>query len=134
MQPTPPRQEFGCRRGPSVQAGIEKLLVGRQEDHESERNNGAEEHRGDQHSAIAAASPRRYAESTPSERERRLHHGAATVARPELLDRKLCSAAESSGMLNQVDVDRGATEEAGADGGKERDHWTVVEIGRASCR
>src|SRR2546421_1853555 len=127
MQPTPPRQEFGCRRGPSVQAGIEKLLVGRQEDHESERNNGAEEHRGDQHSAIAAVSPRRDAESTPSERERCLHHGAATVARPELLDRKLCSAAEASGMLNQTDVDSGATEEAGADGGKEREHWTVVE-------
>jgi len=30
-------------------------------------------------------------------------------------------------MLNHIDVDRGATEEAGADGGEEREHWTVVE-------
>jgi len=86
----------------------------------------AEEHGSDQHSAIAAASPRREAESTPNERERCLHHGAATVARPELFDRKLRSAAESSGMLNQIDVDRGATEEAGADGGKEREHSMLV--------
>ena len=81
----------------------------------------------DQHRTIAAASPRRYAESTPSERERCLHHRPATVAWPELFDRKLCSAAESSGMLNQIDVDSSATEETGADGGKESKHRSVVE-------
>jgi len=46
----------------------------------------AEEHCSDQHSAIATASPRRDAESAPYERERCLHHGATTVARPELFD------------------------------------------------
>src|SRR5207244_2079598 len=87
-------------------------------ENESEWNNGAEEHGSDQHSAIAAASPRREAESTPNERERCLHHGAATVARPELFDRKLRSAAESSGMLNPIDVARGATEDAEAEHGQ----------------
>jgi hypothetical protein len=36
-------------------------------------------------------------------------------------------------MLDQIDVDRGATEEAGADGGKERQHWTVVKREVASA-
>ena len=36
-------------------------------------------------------------------------------------------------MLNQIDVERGATEEAGADGGEEREHWTVVKRDVVRC-
>jgi hypothetical protein len=36
-------------------------------------------------------------------------------------------------MLDQIDVDRGATEEAGAGGGQESQHWTVVKREVASA-
>lgn len=62
-------------RRTSVQAGIEKPLVGGYDDNQCEWNDHAEQHCSNEHSAIAATSPRCYAERAPRERERRLHDG-----------------------------------------------------------
>jgi len=52
-------------------------------DNESEWNNGAEEHCSDQHKRDRRREPTPRRREQSNERERCLHHGATTVARPE---------------------------------------------------
>ena len=78
----------------------------KEENHEREDQSASQDH------SPATLDPRAERRKKTCDRETSLHHGAATIARTPLFDRRGSARLHASRMFHKVDVDGGASEDA----------------------
>src|SRR5262249_23665704 len=101
-------------RWPDLTLGteIEQCLVRRKDDEERERDDGEQEETADEVAQLAGERPRRHARQSAQHGERCLHGGGTLVARRPLAQSELHTTAHPRRMLDEIDVERGACEQA----------------------
>src|SRR2546425_4227916 len=119
VQPVPAREERCSEGEVSLRVEGQEARVGRPDDDEGEGDHQAEDDARDEIPGCRAGQPGGDGEPEAGDGERGLHDGGARVTRRPFGERGARAAGHPRGVLDGVDVDRGAREDGAAESGEE---------------